>query len=264
MAPFVIAVANRKGGTGKTTSAVNLSVCFARRGLKTLLIDFDTQGHAGLGFGIVAQKGEPTAHDVLDEGDQTLARAIRSTREANLDLAPANRHLSHTGNEVQPTSLAQAIRMLPGHHGYDLILIDTPPSLDALLVTALTSANGVVIPFLPHPLPAEGVKQFARLLFQVRLSNNSELKFVALSPTQVNVNILLHQRTIENMRNQFGTERVMSSIRPDIKLAEAFEVRQSIFEHAPKSRGAYDYGQLADRLEVLWKQNVATFLKTAC
>jgi len=263
MSPFVIAVANRKGGTGKTTSAVNLSVCFARRGLKTLLIDFDTQGHAGLGFGIIARKGEPTAHDVFDMGDQALAAAIRPTREANLDLAPANLQLSHPGNEAKPTLLAQAIRRLPDRYSYDLVVIDTPPSLDALLVTALTSANGVLIPFLPHPLAAEGVKQFARLLFKVQLSSNPQLKFVALSPMQVNANILLHQRTIQNIKSQFGAERVMSSIRPDIKLAEAFEARQSIFEHAPKCRGAYDYDELADRLETLWKQSTAGILRTA-
>lgn len=263
MSPFVIAVANRKGGTGKTTSAVNLAVCFARRGLKTLLIDFDTQGHAGLGFGIVARKGEPTAHDVFSKGHEALAEAIRPTREINLDLAPADLQLSHPGNEARASSLAEAIRALPAHHAYDLVLIDTPPSLDALLVTALASANGVIIPFVPHPLAAEGVKQFARLLFQVRLSNNPELKFVALFPTQVLANILLHQRTIDHIRSQFGTERIMSPIRPDIKLAEAFEVRRSVFEHAAKSRGAHDYRELADRVGALWKQNVASELQAA-
>ncbi|RWX81002.1 ParA family protein [Neorhizobium lilium] len=253
MPPFVIAIANRKGGTGKTTTAVNLAVGFAKRGVKTLLIDLDTQGHAGIGLGVVAAKTEPSAHDIFTHGPEALDKAIRSTSDTRLDIAPAYLQMFHPGEGVSPGLLAKAIALLDEKRNYGVIVIDTPPSLDALLVNALASAHGVVIPFLPHPLSAEGVHQFAKVFFSVRLSENPALKFVALTPVQANPNMVIHKSTIEALRLQFGAGRLTGPIRTDIKLAEAFAFHQSVFEYAPASRGAHDYGLLTEELGRNWK-----------
>jgi chromosome partitioning protein len=252
MPPFVIAVANRKGGTGKTTTAVNLAVGFAKRGVKTLLIDLDTQGHAGIGLGVVASKTDASVHDIYTSGPEALNKAIRPTRDANIDIAPARQQTLHPGPDVSPSLLAQAISSIDESRRYQLVVIDTPPSLDALLVTALASAHGVVIPFLPHPLSAEGVQQFAKVFFNVRMTENPALKLVALTPVQTNPNILVHRKTIEAMRLQFGVGRLTSPIRTDIKLAEAFAYHQSVFDYAPTSRGAGDYGLLTEEIGRSW------------
>ncbi|MCM2475043.1 ParA family protein [Rhizobium sp. CG5] len=252
MTPFVMAVANRKGGTGKTTTAVNLAVGFARRGVRTLLVDLDTQGHAGIGLGVVAARDQPTAHDIYTIGPEALSRAIRPTHNPYLDIAPAHMQMLHPGQGVPPGLLAEAIALSGEKRDYQLVIVDTPPSLDALMVTALAAAHGVIIPFLPHPLSAEGVQQFAKVFFSVRLSNNPALKFFALTPVQANLNVLIHKNIIEQLRNQYGAGRLTVPIRTDIKVAEAFAFQQSVLDYAPTSRGARDYDLLTEEIGRSW------------
>jgi len=250
--PFIIAVANRKGGTGKTTTAVNLAAGLARSGSATLLVDFDTQGHAGLGLGIPPNKHAACAHDIFTRGPGALTEAIRPTALALLDVVPADSLFEHPGEQTDPLLLATALKEKSVCSRYRVVVIDTPPSLDALLINALSAAHGVVIPFVPHPLAAEGVRQFARLFFRIRMVTNPNLRILALAPVQANLTIVLHRQIIDQMRQQFGAERLTGFIRPDIKLAEAFAVGKPIFEYAPQSRGSQDYGAFAQELRRLW------------
>jgi chromosome partitioning protein len=252
MKPFVIAVANRKGGTGKSTTAVNLAAGLAQAGSRVLLVDLDTQGHAGLGFNIVASRDQPSAHDIFEGGPAALRTAVRPTTCPLIDVAPANQMFRHPGPDVSPQLLAEALDLVDRSTHYQVVVIDTAPSLDALMVTALAAANGVIIPFLPHPLSAEGVRQFARVFFQVRLSSNPALRSVALLPVQANPHILLHRDTIASMRAEFGSGKVIGHIRTDIKLAESFAERRPIFDHAPGSRGAADYLDFVTALRKSW------------
>lgn len=250
--PFVIAVANRKGGAGKTTTAVNLAAGLARCGIETLLVDLDTQGHAGLGLGIAPGKDRPSVHDIFSRGAGALAAAICPTQVPHLDLAPADSLFEHAGQQTDPRLLVEALKAPVISSRYRVVVIDTPPSLDALLINALSAAHGVVIPFIPHPLAAEGVRQFARLFFRIRMATNPNLKILALAPVQANLTIVLHRQVIDQLRHQFGAERLTGFIRPDIKLAEAFSVGKSIFDYAPRSRGAQDYEAFAQELRRLW------------
>lgn len=252
--PYVIAVANRKGGTGKTTSAVNVASALARRGKRTLLVDFDSQGHAGMALGVVAQPGEQTAHGIFARGANVLPDAIRVIDGGGdaPDLAPADTRAPHPGSDVPPDLLARGLEAVFARRPYDVVVIDTPPSLDALMVTALAAADAVLVPFVPHPLAIEGVRQFSRVFFSVRLGSGSRLRNLALVPVMANPHVLVHRRMIETLRRDFGDDRLLPSIRVDIRLAEAFGVGRTIFGHAPSSRGAQDYEILCGTLVERW------------
>ncbi|MCD7108036.1 ParA family protein [Rhizobium sp. DKSPLA3] len=253
--PFVIAVANRKGGTGKTTTAVNLAAGLARRGLRTLLIDFDSQGHAGLAFGAVAGRDEPTAHAVFSHGPEALERAIIPAAEKTgwPDLALADTRSPHPGGIVAPDLLVRALDGQGIRQRYDVVVIDTPPSLDALMVTALTAAHAALVPFVPHPLSIEGVRQFSRVFFSVRLGTKPRLRHVALLPVMASPHVLVHRRMIESLRLEFGDDRILDPIRSDIRLAEAFAAHQPIFGYMPSGRGAHDYAALTASIATRWK-----------
>ena len=253
--PFVIAVANRKGGTGKTTTAVNLAAGLVRLGLRTLLIDFDSQGHAGLAFGAVAGRNEPTAHGVFSNGPQALEHAIiaSSGKPGWPDLALADTRAPHPGGVVAPDLLVRALDVPRIRENYDVVVIDTPPSLDALMVTALTAANAAIVPFVPHPLSIEGVRQFSRVFFSVRLGAKPRLRHVALLPIMASPHVLVHRRMIDSLRQEFGDDRILDPIRTDIRLAEAFGANKPIFDYVPSGRGAQDYAALTASIVTRWK-----------
>lgn len=253
MTPWVMAISNRKGGTGKTTTTVNLAVEFAMRGFRLLLIDLDSQGHAGYGLGIRPQKPEQTVHYFLSSEQATLTEVISKTVFTNVEVAPANQLFDHTFSHYDELRLAHAIQEKDVKDRFDMILIDTPPSLDKLLVSALAAAQCVLIPVLPHPLAAEGVKQLSRLFFRVATQRNPTLKLLGLVPVMADLKIDLHKRMIDGLSRQYGQDRLMRPIRADIKLAEAFEVNQPIQQYAPQSRGAMDYNLLAEEVILLWQ-----------
>lgn len=251
-APFILTVSNRKGGSGKSTSAVNLAAEWANRGFRVLVVDLDTQGHAGFGLGIIPAKGAPTAHDIFRDSACTIADAIVPCAWPNLWCAPADFLFEGTDSPREPGLLAGQLRHPDLAARFDIIILDTPPSLDQLLVNAMSAADGVLIPMLPHALSAEGVKQLSRLFYRIATSSNPNLKLIGLVPIMYNPRLNHHQSIMADMVRQFGAERVMRGIRVDTKLAEAFAARQPIRTFAPRSHGALDYFLLADELAHLW------------
>jgi len=254
--PFVLAVSNRKGGSGKTTTSVNLAAEWSSRGLRTLVVDLDTQGHAGFGLGITPVKGAPTAHDIFRAQGFDLSSAVLPTAWPNLWCAPADFLYDGTdgsGNGGEAGLLAARLRDPRIWDAYDIIVLDTPPSLDQVLLNAMAAADGVLIPMLPHALSAEGVKQLARLFYRVASSSNTGLKVIGLLPVMASGRINHHRSVIADVTKQFGPERVLRGIRADIQLAEAFAARRPIRAYAPRSRGALDYSLLADELAKLWR-----------
>ena len=244
----IIVISNRKGGSGKTTVSVNLAAEFTALGKRVLLIDLDSQGHCALGVGVKPKIGDARVHHLFLDPAATLTDAIQPTTIENLWLAPADTLFDHGSGMRDEQRLRNAIISEGLKARFDLIIIDTPPSLDTLLLNGLMAATRVLIPYVPHFLSYEGVRQLVRVLFKVMTRDNRGLKILGFLPTMAAENIRQHRTVTGEMSHQFGANRVLNPIRSDIRLAESFAAGKPIRFYAPKSRGAEDFMQLGQAL----------------
>lgn len=252
--PKVITVANRKGGTGKTTTVVNVAAEFGRRGRRVLVIDLDTQGHASIGLGCgLHVSGRPSVHDVFRQPELPLASVLIETPTKGVTLLAADTAFDGIGAEVSSLLLRNKLHELAQHREFDVVVIDTPPTLDVMLLNALSACHGVLVPFVPHFLAEVGVKQLADLFYKVAVTNNASLKLIGLLPVMLDRRTKLHKKVLSNLVGQFGENRMLRGIRSNIRLAEAFEHGQPVSAFAPKSAGAMDYYMLVEELDALWK-----------
>lgn len=239
-----IVMSNRKGGTGKTTISVNLAAELATLGYRVLLVDLDSQAHCSEGLG-VTKKPIHTIHQFL-AGDITQADAcLQTTQQDNLWLCPASSGFHHNQVQQDEFVLKQALDQLEQEQTFDIVLIDTPPSMDQLMLNALMAANWVIIPFIPHHLSLQGIKQLVKVLYQVKMSGNSQLQLKGFLPTMANAVIKHHRSILEQVVQQFGEQRLLPALRTDIQLAAAFAAGQPIRQFAPQSRAAEDFKRLA-------------------
>ncbi|RKX24303.1 MAG: ParA family protein [Candidatus Zixiibacteriota bacterium] len=245
---LVIALANRKGGTGKTTTAVNLSAEWGNQGYRTLLIDLDTQGHAAIGVGCrETRQLSGAVHQLYQNPELSLMEIVQPTVLENVWLAPADTDFQQ--QELNVHRLRSAIEKIDPDEQFQRIVIDTPPTLDGLLISGLVAAQGVVVPFVPHHLAEVGTRQLAKLFYQVSSRHNPDLKLLGLLPIMYDRHIKLHQRVVSGIEKQFGKDRMLRGIRNNIKVAEAFEKGLPICTYAPRSAGNMDYHLMALELE---------------
>lgn len=244
----VLVISNRKGGAGKTTVSVNVAAEFAAKGRSVLLIDLDSQGHCAVGLGVKVEIGQITAHDIFTTDAVRISHAVRETIIPNLFLLPANPTFQHHSSGSDESSLARVLADDALANRFDIVIIDTPPSLDNLLLNALSAAHWVLVPYVPHPLSFEGVRQLVRVLFKVISEKNPNLKILGFLPVMAADHIRQHKQVTQQVTKQFGALRVLTGIRTDIKLAESFAAGKPVRYYAPKSRGAEDFAQLADVL----------------
>lgn len=244
MSAAIIAVANRKGGTGKSTTAVNLAAEYAAHGQRVLLIDLDTQGHCALGLGHRLRAGQLTAHHLFGPSATPLRAALLPNCLPGLDLIPADPMFQHGLAPDDEALLGRHLLETGLENDYDIILLDTPPSLDLLLLNAMACAHWALIPFVPHALAAEGVRQLSRVFFKVAMRSNARLRLLGLLPVMLDARIGLHRDIRGQMVRQFGEDRLLPGIRNDIKLAEAFSAGQPARVYAPQCRGSADYHTL--------------------
>ncbi|MEI6987247.1 MAG: ParA family protein [Rhodospirillaceae bacterium] len=251
--PLVISIANRKGGTGKTTTAVNLAAEMAALSIRTLLIDIDTQNHASLGLGLAqADFNAPTAHSVLRSGDATIESAIRETPWRNLAFVPPDPLFDDRDALDDFGMLDRALRQVGIARRFDLIIVDTPSSLGIALMNGLACADGLLVPIVPHSLALDGSLQLMRFIFRMALLKASGLAHTAILPMMFDDRTALHTEILDQARATHGADKILRGIRTDLHLIEAFGAGKPSRNHAPRSRGTGDYHALAKYLRDNW------------
>lgn len=248
--PFVYALANQKGGVGKTTTAVNLGAYLAAKDKRVLLLDLDPQANATSSLGFDKSKVSLSTYDALIN-HTPLPDLIQLTKRVRLDLAPSASALS--GAEVELVPIAnreqQLKRMLQEvDNKYDYILVDCPPSLGLLTVNALVAAHGVIVPVQCEYLALEGLSRLIHTIDLVRRALNPMLTVRGLVMTMYDSRTRLSKQVVEEVRTHFP-KRVFNTIIPrGVHLSEAPSFGEPILSYSPKSSGSIAYEKLAAEL----------------
>lgn len=246
----VIAIANQKGGVGKTTTAINLGAALALAGHPTLLIDLDPQGNTSSGVGIDKNHVDVTVYQCL-LGLQPAEKAIVPTQLSNLYLFPATVDL--IGAEIELVFLEERekrlCRALNGvHDRFEYVLIDSPPSLGLLTLNALTAANGVLIPLQCEFFALEGLTQLLRTIRRIKQNLNPDLSIEGVLLTMFDARTLLSQQVADEVRRHFEGTVFTTVIPRTVRLSEAPSHGLPILLYDPRSRGAQAYRTLAEEL----------------
>ena len=245
-----IAVANQKGGVGKTTTTINLSAALAEQGKKVLLVDLDPQGNATSGVGVDKRDLENTVYELF-VGRTTLDECLLETDFLNLSVLPANINLSGAeidlidmeNREYHLKDILQQIK-----DDYDFILIDCPPSLNMLTVNAMTAADTVLVPIQCEYYALEGLSQLIHTINLVKKRLNPHLQLEGVVFTMYDARTKLSMQVVENVK-QTLKENIYNTIIPrSIKLAEAPSYGMPIIEYDPRSTGAKAYDALAKKV----------------
>jgi chromosome partitioning protein len=250
--PITYALANQKGGVGKTTTAVNVGACLAEQGQRVLIVDVDPQANATSSLGFDKREVSPSVYDLLVD-DASPAQIILPTCQEDLDLIPSSPDLA--GATVEMVELPQRerrLRVAMSHLEtvYDYVLIDCPPSLGVLTINALVATNAVIIPVQCEYLALEGLSQLARAIELVRRALNPGLRLRGLVMTMYDARTTLSRQVVEDVRNHFPG-RVFDTIIPrNVRLSEAPSYGQPISVYAPSSTGGLAYAALAQELLV--------------
>lgn len=246
----IIAVANQKGGVGKTTTAINLGAALAEVGLKVLVVDLDPQGNASTGLGIEAEDRHLTAYDLLLE-DVDLDDLILMTDHDNLSVVPANVDLSSAdieliSNEKRSFLLRDALRQTAmDRFGFDVVLIDCPPSLSLLTVNAFIAADSVLVPLQSEFFALEGLSQLMLTIREVRQSGNPNLRIEGVVLTMHDMRNNLSQQVENDARENLGALVFETRIPRNVRVSEAPSFAMPVLQYDPQSKGAQAYRALA-------------------
>lgn len=248
--PHIYALANQKGGVGKTTTAINLGAYLASSGQRVLLVDIDPQANATSSLGINKAKLSLSTYDVV-VGEVDLERVITVTNRLRLDIAPAS--LSLAGAEVELVSLSQReTRLARAVSGigerYDFILVDCPPSLGLLTVNGLTAAQGVIIPVQCEFLALEGLTQLLNSVDLVRRNLNPRLSLLGLVMTMFDARTNLAGQVVDEVRRHFARHVFNTLIPRSVRLSEAPSYGRSILDYDAACRGALAYQSLTEEV----------------
>ncbi len=246
----IIAIANQKGGVGKTTTAINLSACLAEKGKKVLTIDVDPQGNTSSGLGLNKNQVENTIYELMI-GECTLEECLQKDVLENLSVLPANVNLA--GAEIELIGIEEKEFILKNNINrirdeYDFIIIDCPPSLNTLTVNAMTTADTVLVPIQCEYYALEGLSQLIHTinLVRERLNPNLEIEGVVFTMYDARTNLSL--QVVENVKDNLKQNIYKSIIPRNVRLAEAPSHGKPINLYDTRSAGAEAYRDLAEEV----------------
>jgi chromosome partitioning protein len=248
---MIIAIANQKGGVGKTTTTINLAAALASKGVKTLVVDLDPQGNSSMSFLDIHQL-QKSMYDALTEEHIHLADIIKPAEKIEkLFIAPATISLA----KIE----AKLIGELDSHYrlkdelasvqdAYDYIIIDTPPTLGIITVNALVAASHVLVPIQASYFALEGTDDLLETIDKIKVRANPELQILGALITMYDKRTLLAKDIYEQIQRVFGTKVFETVITKSVRLEESPAYRESIFTFAPRSTGAYEYYRLSEEV----------------
>lgn len=246
----IIAVANQKGGVGKTTTAVNLSACLAVRKKKVLLLDIDPQGNTTSGLGIDKNTVKSSIYDVIIN-DEDIEDTLVATKVKNLMISPSNIHLA--GAEVELVSVISREMRLKGalekiKDRFDYILIDCPPSLGLLTINALTASDTILVPIQCEYYALEGLSQLMNTVKIVQKHLNKNLRVEGVVLTMFDARTNLSIQVVEEVKKYFGNKVYRTIIPRNVRLSEAPSFGLPIIMYDEKSKGSECYMDLAEEV----------------
>ncbi|HEX3560235.1 MAG TPA: ParA family protein [Pyrinomonadaceae bacterium] len=247
---IIIAVANQKGGVGKTTTTINLAAAFARKGRRVLLLDLDPQGNSSISF-LDPHSIYKSAYELMVDGEGNVSDCIYQTSIKDLEVIPARINLAKlesklVGDFDAPFRLKDRLELM--RDKYDLVFIDTPPTLGLITVNALVASTHVLIPIQSSYYALEGTDDLLETIEKVKARPNPNLRVLGVVVTLFDKRTTLAREVYEQIRGVFGSQMFETVITKSVRLEEAPAYRESIFTFAPQSSGAYEYSKLCDEV----------------
>ncbi len=248
---MILAIANQKGGVGKTTTAINLSAALASKGLRTLLVDLDPQANSSMSF-LDIHSLERSVYDVLADPAISLAQVIRLAEKVpSLAVAPSSISLAKIESKLlgeidSHYRLKDAIDQV--HADYDFIVLDTPPTLGIITVNALVASSHVLIPIQSSYFALEGTDDLLETIDKIKQRANPALQILGAVITLHDKRTLLSRDIVDQIRRVFGEKLFETMITKSVRLEESPAYKESIFTFAPRSSGAYEYYKLSEEV----------------
>jgi chromosome partitioning protein len=248
---MIIAIANQKGGVGKTTTAINLAGSLAEQGYRVLCVDMDPQSNLSVGLGINMRNVERSMAEVLIDSDVRIDDIILPTQTAGVDVAPATIDLSATENMLfsaigREQALREVLQTSPAVAAYDYVLIDCPPTLGLLTLNALVAAEGVIIPVQTQYYALKGFTALTNVIAQIRTKGlNPRLRVLGLLPTFYDSRTLLGRDMLQELRDMGNHHIFENMIKQTVRLGEAPLVGRPVTSYASNTDAARAYRGLA-------------------